>query len=183
MLNMLRDAGNLEHKGSKFATGRDPIAFQNVLNELGSGAIVYVDDFIGTGTQFARERDAITKPLVGVFPEFVLAPVICEEAITKLTARGIAWQTHLIHEKASRPLHDDGFAFPIEVKERLRSIALEQNSRYGLGFNEAATMVVLYRNAPNTVPLLLRGDLGQVPKSGLFPRFQDFPKSGSAPPA
>lgn len=181
MLNMLRDAANLEHKRCRFVDGRNAIDVQRVLDELGQGAIVYVDDFVGTGNQFCRERDAMSRSFVGVFPEFLLVPVICEEALDKLITRGIRWQTHLIHSKSQRPLHLESFAFPVPVRDRLRAIALQQHPSQGLGYKQTASMVVLYRNAPNTVPLLLRGDLGQHPKTGLFPRFQDFPKEGAAP--
>ncbi len=36
-------------------------------------------------------------------------------------------------------------------------------------------MVVLYRNAPNSVPALLRGSQNQVPFAGIFPRTTDMP--------
>ena len=36
-------------------------------------------------------------------------------------------------------------------------------------------MVVLYRNAPNTVPVMLRGNVNQKPYFGIFPRTIDLP--------
>jgi hypothetical protein len=40
---------------------------------------------------------------------------------------------------------------------------------------DLATMVVLYRNAPNSIPAVLRGSDKQAPFHGLFPRFKDLP--------
>jgi hypothetical protein len=49
------------------------------------------------------------------------------------------------------------------------------HSRMGLGFSSMATMVVLYRNAPNTTPLVIRGNLDQRSFVGIFPRTTDLP--------
>jgi hypothetical protein len=174
MLNMLRDAAKLEKKGCRFVDGRNAIALQRTMDELEKGAIIYVDDFIGTGNQFCKERDSYSLPALGVFAEFLLVPAICEEALDKLSRRGIRWQSELLHSKSQRPLHEECFLFPEDVRDRLRSIALQQNRAHGLGYRQTASMVVLYRNSPNTVPLLLRGDYGQTPRAGLFPRFQDL---------
>ncbi len=38
-----------------------------------------------------------------------------------------------------------------------------------LGYKELATMVVLYRNARNSVPAILRGSLNQKLFAGIFP--------------
>ena len=38
-----------------------------------------------------------------------------------------------------------------------------------------AAMVILYRNAPDNVPVLLRGSGGQAPYIGIFPRTTDMP--------
>ena len=58
-------------------------------NELEEGAIVYVDDFAGTGRQFCTTRDNVKENIVGSFVEFLLVPVICEEALYELGKRDI----------------------------------------------------------------------------------------------
>ena len=45
----------------------------------------------------------------------------------------------------------------------------------GLGYNQLATMVILYRNSPNTVPSVFRGSSNQAPFAGLFPSWKDLP--------
>ena len=175
MLNLLRDAANLERSGCHFVDGHDVMGLHDLTNQLSQGAIIYVDDFIGTGKQFCDARDAISGSVIGTFSEFLLAAAICEEALGKLGARGVEWKTEHVHMRAERPLHEDSFKFPQPVRERLRQLALQQHRKLGLGYRETASMVVLYRNTPNTVPLLLRGDFGQSPKFGIFPRAQDFP--------
>jgi hypothetical protein len=176
ILNLLRDAANLASAGCHFVDGHDSMLLYRLTNEIEKGAVVYVDDFLGTGNQFCKARDAIAESFVGTFAEFVLAPVICEEALEGLGERRIKWYSGHIHSRAERPLHENSPMWPVHAKDRLRRIALEMSSDCGLGYKQMATMYVLYRNAPNTTPLLLRGDLGQIPKFGLIPRAQDFPR-------
>jgi hypothetical protein len=71
-------------------------------------------------------------------------------------------------------LHDLGAILKDDVKEQLRERAFEINRGSGLGFQSLASMVVYYRNAPNTVPLLLRGKRGQQTFRGILPRTTDL---------
>jgi hypothetical protein len=45
----------------------------------------------------------------------------------------------------------------------------------GLGYEDMAAMVILYRNAPNNIPAVLRGNPKGAKYHGLFPRFKDLP--------
>ena len=65
-------------------------------------------------------------------------------------------------------MHDKG-------RQRLIEICKEIRPNTSLGFDNMATMVVLYRNAPNSLPAILRGSDKQFPFYGLFPRFKDLP--------
>jgi hypothetical protein len=60
-------------------------------------------------------------------------------------------------------------------KERLELMCRGVNPRSALGYRGLATMVVLYRNAPNTVPPILRGSRNQAPFFGIFPPTTDLP--------
>jgi len=175
MLNLLRDAAGLERLGCKFVDARDSLRLNKTMNEVGVGALIYVDDFIGTGNQFCAERDFAAKSFVGTFSEFLLAPSICEEAFYQISERGIEAFTGHVHSKAERPLHANSSFFAREDKERLELVCKGVNSKFGLGYQKLATMVVLYRNAPNTVPAVLRGSLNQKPFAGIFPRWKDLP--------
>jgi hypothetical protein len=177
MLNLLRDAAGLERLGCKFVDGRDSLRLNKTMNEVGVGALIYVDDFIGTGNQFCKERDFAAKNFVGSFSEFLLAPSICEEAFYQISERGIEAFTGHVHSKAERPLHANSSIFAKEDKERLELLCKGVNPKFGLGYQKLATMVVLYRNAPNTVPAILRGSLNQTPFTGIFPRWKDLPVS------
>jgi hypothetical protein len=145
------------------------------MNEIGEGALIYVDDFLGTGNQFAKERDFVASTIVGTFSEFVLAPSICEEAIYEIGKRGVEAFTGHVHSKAERPLHANSAFFEREEKLRLEMVCKGINKNGSLGYKGLATMVVLYRNAPNTVPACLRGSLNQKPFKGIFPRTTDLP--------
>jgi len=175
MLNLLRDAAGLERMGCKLIDGNNVLGLNKLTNELAEGAIVYVDDFSGTGRQFCGFRNFISQNIVGNFSEFLLVPCICEEALHRLGKEGIQPYNGMVHSKADRPLHENSSILDAVTKDRLRQISLGIHGRVGLGFSSLATMVVLYRNAPNTTPLLLRGSLDQRTFVGIFPRTTDKP--------
>lgn len=174
MLNMLKEAEFLERRGCEFADSKDVYRLNETTNKLGEGAIVYVDDFVGTGNQFCRSRDFVMQHVVGTFSEFLIVPSICEEAIYQLGKRGVESLSEHVHGKGERPLHPNCTRFHASIKKRLVDLCQAINSKWGLGYEGIASMVVLYRNAPNGVPLLLRGSLGQSPFKGVLPRIQDF---------
>jgi hypothetical protein len=62
-----------------------------------------------------------------------------------------------------------------ESRQRLITLCKRIRPKIGLGYENLATMVVLYRNAPNSIPAVLRGSDKQTPFYGLFPRFKDLP--------
>ena len=175
MLNLLRDAAGLERLGCKFVDAHDSLRLNKTTNEVGEGALIYVDDFVGTGNQFCGERDFAAQSVIGTFSEFLLAPSICEEAYYQIGKRGIEAFTGHVHSKAERPLHANSSVFAKNEKERLGLVCKGVNTKFALGYRKLSTMVVLYRNAPNTVPAVLRGSLNQTPFAGIFPRTTDLP--------
>jgi hypothetical protein len=142
-----------------------------------SGAIVYVVDFAGTGQQFSRGRNWAAHFFVGSFSEFFLAPVICEEAERTISELGAVIVASLKHSIGEKRLHPDNHSLPDRTKQRLVSLSEKIGKRQHrvLGFKQLATMVVLYRSAPNTTPLILLGSRGQSPCTGIFPRSNDLP--------
>ena len=174
ILNMLRDACNLERKKATLIDSKNIIEIAEETGKLKQGAIVYVDDFCGSGKQFRRNRDWSASFIQGTFSEFLLAPVICEEAIDRLRMVGVEPLASMIHYKRTRPLHPDASIIRADAKSRIIKMCLDMHGEFGLGFEAMATCVVLYRNAPNSTPLLLRGNLKQKPLRGLFPRSDDL---------
>lgn len=174
MLNMLRDRENLEKRGARLIGSREIGVLSDVTTELGQGAIIYVDDFSGTGKQFVRNRKFAAPFVVGAFSEFFLAPVICEEARDRIKETGVLPVAHLWHSRMERPLHRDCRVLATKCKDEITSLCKQMNDNAGLGFGNMATMVVFYRNAPNTMPLVFRGSLGQKPYVGIFPRSDDL---------
>jgi hypothetical protein len=175
MLNKLRDRALLEKHRCIFLDSNDVLTIHKKTNELEDGAIVYVDDFTGTGRQFCTTRDNVKENIVGSFVEFLLVPVICEEALYELGKRDIEAYASYIHSKAERPLHENSTILEPLTKDRLRKLCKEINPRGGLGYKNSATMAVLYNNSPNLVPSILRGSLNQRPWKGLVPRTTDLP--------
>ncbi len=177
MLNLLRDAARLERKKSPLVDGNNGLLLNRITNELAEGAVVYVDDFAGTGKQFCETRKFISQSIVGNFSEFLLVPCLCEEAVHRLGKEGVDFYAGMVHSRAARPLHENSSILDTETKDRLRQVCLGLHNKAGLGFSSLATMVVLYRNAPNTTPLILRGNLDQSHFVGIFPRTTDLPIS------
>lgn len=175
ILNMIRDRALLERKGCHFIDSKDVRALNELTNKLENGAIIYVDDFVGTGNQFCEVRDFVAPYIVGNFSEFFLLPCICEEALYELGKRGVEAVSGHIHSKSDRPLHPNSSILPPTIKKRLIELCLKIDQKGGLGYRNLATMVVLYRNAPNSVPLILRGSLKQNPWRGILPRTTDLP--------
>jgi predicted Fe-Mo cluster-binding NifX family protein len=181
MLGMLRDAGRLQQRGCRFVDGRDGLRINSTTKDLEEGAIVYVDDFVGSGNQLSKARALVMESVVGNFSEFLLVPSICEEGYKKLTDQGIAVYTGHIHAKAERPLLENSHILEDQERTKLIEICKKIRRNTSLGYEGLATMVVLYRNAPNTIPELLRGSDKQSPFFGLFPRVKDLPIEDAVP--
>jgi hypothetical protein len=175
MLNMLRDAAGLKRLGCHLLDSRDVLGINETTNEVGVGALIYIDNFVGTGDQFCKARDFAAKYIVGTFSEFLLVPSICEEGVYKMGEVGVIPFAGHVHSKAERPLHDNSAILGEGPKQRLRHVCERISPGNGLGYGELAAMVVLYSNAPDNVPALLRGNLNQRPFVGIFPRFADLP--------
>lgn len=175
MLNLLRDAAGLDRLGCHFVDAHDSFGINKVTNEVGEGALIYVDDFVGTGNQFCKERQFAIQSVVGTFSEFLLVPCICEEGIYKIAKEGVEAFAGHVHSKVERPLHDNSHVLESNAKQRMREINMGISGKMGLGYNQLATMVILYRNAPNTAPAVFRGSPNQAPFAGLFPRWKDLP--------
>lgn len=175
ILNMVRDRALLERKGCHFVDSKDVRALNELTNKIENGAIIYVDDFAGTGNQFCEVRDFVATYIVGNFSEFFLLPYICEEALYELGKRGVEAVSGYVHSKSDRPLHPNSSILSSTIKKRLIELCLRIDQKGGLGYRNLATMVVLYRNAPNSVPLILRGSLKQKPWVGILPRTTDLP--------
>jgi hypothetical protein len=175
MLGMLRDAARLQQRGCKLVDGRDGFRINNATKTLEEGAIIYIDDFVGSGDQLIEARSVVMESVVGNFAEFLLVPSICEEGYKRLTDLGIAVYSGHIHAKAERPLLENSHLLEDDERERLIALCKGIRHNTGLGYGNLATMVVLYRNAPDSLPAVLRGSDKQKPFYGLFPRVKDLP--------
>lgn len=175
MLGLLRDVALLEQRGCRLFVAQDVRGLKEITDQLEGGAIVYVDDFIGSGRQFCGSRDFWMQYVFGNFNEFMLAPTICEEGQKQLLDRGIDVIADTIHKKADRALLDENTSISFENRKRAIEICNKINPKMPLGVDQLATMVVFYRNAPNQIPAFLRGNKNLKPFCGLFPRTTDLP--------
>lgn len=174
MLNLLRDEAHLESQDFHILDARDIDQLGNLTFTLGEGALVYVDDFIGSGKQVSENIRFVRPVIQGNFIEAVLAVCICEEATRTLDDIGVRTQSELVHLIRERPLHQETVDFPAQHKERLVELCKIIAPPTGLGFRRMATMVVLSRNTPNNCPAIFRGTKGQEPYHGILPRTTDL---------
>jgi len=175
-LNLLRDSARLQASGATFLDSNDILKLRKVTSDLGNGAIVYVDDFVGSGTQFEGTQDFVRNYIQGNFAEFLLAACICDEAFELLKYSSLELIPCIKHSKCDRPLLAECDKLSAEDKVVLRDLCrrLDVVQQMGLGFGGMATMFVSYLNSPDNCSLALRGNVGQVPVHGLLPRTTDF---------
>ena len=158
MLGVLRDNGALLQRGCNLCDSRDIRGLQELTDKLEDGAIIYIDDFIGSGRQFGKSRDFAMQYVFGNFAEFMLVPSICEEGKLEIEGRGIEVVAHNVHLKADRALQVTSNFLRQKERDRAIEICRKINPKMALGVEDMATMVVFYRNSPNQTPALLRGN-------------------------
>jgi hypothetical protein len=175
VLGALRNDDRLQGLKCHLLDSRDGIKLLETTFKLEEGAIIYVDDFLGTGSQFCKSRDFVSQQILGRFVEFLLAPHICEEAVEVLKERGIEYRVVSVHKKTERLLHPECTVCPRELKTDLLRVCRRVDRRFALGYHNLGSMIVYARNCPNTTPVVLRGNKGQDPFVGLLPSTGDLP--------
>ncbi len=178
LLGLLRDRCLLAQLGCHFVEGRNRIALHEITRKLGRGAIIYIDDFAGSGDQFCDERDVLSPIIVGNFSEHFLVHTICEEALTRIaksTTYSVEPAPCLIHARSARPLHSRGNMLPTIDKRAIRDLCRIVSSDLPLGHRSLAANIVFYRSAPDAIPRIFRGNEGQDKFVGIFPRLDDLP--------
>lgn len=176
VLNLLRDRALLENRGCVLIDASDGRKLIEETTRLGNGAIIYVDDFAGTGHQFCGVREFIGQFIAGNFSEYFLLHTVCEEAIIELSKTGVNHWAYSIHERKARPMHESSTILSKEQRQTLGDLSMRSVRKKGaLGYQDLASMIVFYKNAPNGLPPLFRGDKGQKKVFGLVPRTSDLP--------
>lgn len=169
MCKLLRDQGGLSSR--KFVPATSGTEISGVTGRLDTGAIVYVDDFAGTGSQFKAARADVLEYINGTFPEFFLVPCICDEAMIDIEDRGVVVVSGKVHTKSERPLLPESSFLPEEARFRLANYSYKKWGQQSLGFNNLATNVIPFHNSPDTTPIIFRGERGQRSWFGIVPRW------------
>lgn len=175
MLGLLRDNAALLQRGCNLCDSKNTRDLKELTDRLQDAVIVYIDDFIGSGRQFCESRDFTMQHIFANVSEFILAPSVCEEGKVALEERGIEVVTDSIHMKSDRALQESSAFMKPKDRERVIEICNKVNPKMALGVDGMATMVVFYRNSPNQIPSILRGNKNLKPFRGLFPRTTDLP--------
>jgi len=175
MLGMLRDNAALLQRGCNLCDSKNTRELKDLTERLEDSAIVYIDDFIGSGRQFCESRDFTMQYIFANVTEYMLAPSVCEEGMKVLEERGIEVVTDSVHMRSDRALLETSTFMKSEQRARAIEVCQKINPKMALGVDGMATMVVFYRNSPNQLPALLRGNKNLKPFRGLFPRTTDLP--------
>jgi hypothetical protein len=174
ILNMLRDAALLQSRKATLLDSKNVRGLNDTTTTLEDGAIIYVDDFSGSGEQFCASRDFAAPYIFGNFSEFFLLPYVCEEALQPISERGVVCVYANLHKKSDRPLLRESQLISSSDRDLLCGLCQSIQPVYDLGFRNMATMVVFYSNSPDSTPLVLRGNPGQHPSRGILPRTTDL---------
>lgn len=170
MCKLLRDQGGLND--AAFLPATSGLEISKLTTRLREGAIVYVDDFSASATQFMTARNDV-RDNIGGFSEFFLLPCICEEALEKVTRQGVEAVYEECHTKSERPLMPEARF----LSEPARTDLVRHSQRTwgvnSLGFNDLATNVVFSHGAPDTTPVMFRGIKGQDRWFGIVPRWEE----------
>jgi len=178
VLNLIRDQALLQSLGCRLVDGRSYDAIHKITDSLGQGVIIYGDDFAGTGEQFCLEQEQLSNYVVGNFAHYYLVHTACEEAMLKIDGNGVVPWQHAIHAKNVRPLHENSTILTAEERACLTQLCLKigKSKKGSLGYGDLATSIVFYKNTPDNVPRIFRGDSSQKSFRGLVPRTTDLPK-------
>ena len=177
MCKLLRDQGDASSRIFVPATSITKI--YETTKRLRTGAIVYVDDFAGTGSQFKKARTDVRDYIDGTFSEFFLLPCICEEALGVVQDEGVVAIFTKCHTKSERPLLPESMFLEDKARKRLMEHSYNKWGQNSLGFGMLATNVILSHGSPDTTPIIFRGDLGQHPWFGIVPRWAEKKKSSN----
>lgn len=168
--DMLKADERVAQSGVQFFKG-NPLQLGQLLRTISSPVVVFVDDFAGTGKQFCDAHSAwnATMQLHNPVTYFVTC-VMCSPAVHKIGSIGVIPSPGIEHRTVEMFKQACEEACGFDGYCALMSYAKEIHSKLPLGFDNMGTMILMYRNAPNNMPFLLRGTQGQRVWYGLFPR-------------
>lgn len=177
MIIMLKERVRLEKRIKKFIHAHDIHELAATISKLENGAIIYVDDFAGTGKQFLKSRNFIAKnvPLLNLFSEYLLVHCMCDEAYKNISPLGIDIRWANYHSYIDRPLHPNSTLITEKDKEIMMKYCRAVSPSSPLGYGDMAAMVTYYRNSPNNMPSIFRGKENQQEWMGILPRLTDVP--------
>ena len=147
-------------------------------------ALVFVDDFVGTGGSVKNalidlDKEVVRKLRHGEVPVYFVAVAGFHEAMSKLedVATGLDIDLTInfcdVLDKTDRAFAEDGHVFPDDLtREEARKLAVRHGSELvknnPLGFSRGEALVVFETGCPNnSLPILWKGSPAWKP---LFPR-------------
>lgn len=151
------------------------LALPAKLIEMEHPIVIFLDDFIGTGTQVSRAWDVYSQLIpvsvpcylfvIGAFEEGVnqIETTIPSLKVIQLHSFGVH---HQLQESSNR-------AFSPREK-RIISGYCERAGNLPLGFGDVGAIISFAYSTPNNTLSLIRGSKGQKKWQGLLPRWDDL---------
>ena len=137
-------------------------------------AVVFLDDFIGTGKQVSDYwKDEVSQLIHPTQPMYLGTVVACDAGQERVE-RDTPFKVVVVHRVQDRHLFEPTNRFTIAEKFRIR----EYCDRVGnppLGIGELGVMVAFGHGCPNNTLSIVRGSKRQTHWHGILPRFGDLP--------
>lgn len=137
-------------------------------------AVVFLDDFIGTGSQVSGYwKNVLSQYIYPTQTMYVGALVACDVGIIKIEGE-TPLRVIPVHIVQDRHLFETTDRFTPAEKYRLRSYC-DRIGNPPLGIGELGVMVAFAHGCPNNTLSIIRGSKRQHQWRGILPRFEDMP--------
>jgi hypothetical protein len=175
IIRRYRDVNRIESSNARLA---QVIELPKILYEANKAgeklAVVFLDDFIGTGLQVTSYwRQVLSQYIHPTQPMYVGTVAACDVGKEKVEAE-TPLRVIVVHRVQDRHLFEPTDRFTVAEKYRIRSYC-DQVGNPPLGIGEIGVLLSFAHGCPNNTLSIIRGSKRQKHWKGILPRFGDLP--------
>jgi hypothetical protein len=175
ILNRFRNVNRLERTTVTFAALQQiPEILYRAQTEERQMAVVFLDDFVGTGSQIVDFwNKAVSSLIHPAQPMYCGVAVACPDGIQRIEKETPirAIPSHLLQPRHFLLTSNQ---FTVAEKDRLRHYC-KQIRNLALGFGKLEVLFAFAHSIPNNSLAIFRGNKGQRGWPGILPRYEDLP--------